>query len=66
MKWLSIYLVGYLLFMGGVFLALSEWGALREMGPTWTTVAVLAAVGVGIMVSVSNSGRKQNVDIDTH
>ena len=66
MKWLSLYLVGYLLFMAGVFVALWKWGALDEMGPTWTLVAVLVALGLGVMISVSNSGQKENIDIDTH
>jgi hypothetical protein len=65
MKWMSIYLFGYLLFIGGVFLALGQWGILDEMGPTWTMIAVLIALGIGVMIAVANSGRKENVQITT-
>lgn len=66
MKWLSVFFVGYLLFMGGVFVALWKWGVLADMGPTWTLVSVLVALGLGVMISVSSSGRKENIEIDTH
>ncbi|HVG93450.1 MAG TPA: hypothetical protein VND21_03310 [Planctomycetota bacterium] len=66
MKWMSIYLIGYLLFMGAVFLALSHLGILDDMGPTWTLISVLFALGVGIMIAVANSGRKDNIEIDSH
>jgi hypothetical protein len=39
---------------------------LDEMGPTWTLVSVLVALGFGIMISVSSSGRKSNIEIDQH
>ena len=66
MKWMSVYLLGYLLFVAGLFIALWKWGVLDEMGPTWTLVAVLVALGFGIMISVSSSGRKSNIEIDHH
>jgi hypothetical protein len=65
MKWMSIYLLGYVLFIGGVFLALGQWGILEDMGPVWTMIVVLIALGVGVMISVANSGRKENVQIST-
>jgi hypothetical protein len=65
MKWMSLYLVGYLLFMAGVFLALWKWDILDQIGPSWTLVAVLVALGMGVMIAVSNSGRKENVEIKT-
>jgi hypothetical protein len=63
MKWMSIYLVGYLIFMAGVFIALWKLDVLEEIGPTWTGVAVLLAIGIGVMIAVSNSGRKENIEI---
>lgn len=66
MKWMSIYLLGYLLFMGAVYLGLGHLGILDSMGPTWTLISVLLALGIGIMVAVSASGRKDNIEIDTH
>lgn len=66
MKWMSVYLLGYVIFMAGLFVALWQFGVLEEMGPTWTLVAVLVALGLGIMVSVTSSGRKSTVEIDHH
>ena len=65
MKWMSAYLIGYLILMGGVFIALWKWGVIDDMGPTWTLVSVLIALGLGIMVAVSNSGRKENITVDS-
>ena len=65
MKWMSIYLLGYLLFMGGVFLALGQWGILDDMGPTWTLITVLISLGIGVMIAVANSGRKENIQISS-
>jgi hypothetical protein len=66
MKWMSVYLFGYLLLMAGVFIALWQFGVFHDMGPTWTLVSVLVALGLGIMISVSSSGRKSNIEIDSH
>ena len=65
MKWMSVYLIGYLLFMAGVFVALWKWEILDQIGPTWTLVAVLVALGLGVMVAVSNSGRKENIEVQS-
>ena len=65
MKWMSAYLLGYLLLMGGVCIALWKWGVIERMDPAWRWVAVLIVLGVGIMVAVSNSGRKENIEIDS-
>jgi hypothetical protein len=37
---------------------------LQTIGTTWTIIGVVIAVGLGIMISVSNSGRKENISID--
>jgi hypothetical protein len=63
MKWLSIFLLGYLIFMAGVFLALWKWDILDQVGPTWTLIAVLVALGFGVMIAVGNAGRKENIEI---
>ena len=65
MKWMSVYLLGYLLFMAGVFVALWKWEVFRTIGPTWTLAIVLAALGLGVMVAVSNSGRKENIEVSS-
>ena len=64
MKWMSVYLLGYLLFAGGVFLALWKWGVLESMDPVWVWVIILLSLGFGVMIAVSSSGRKSNIEID--
>jgi hypothetical protein len=64
-KWFSLYLLGYAIFALGLGLALWKWGVLEELGPFWTGVSVLFVLGIGVMIAVSNSGRKSNVEIDT-
>jgi hypothetical protein len=65
MKWMSAYFVGYLLLMAGVFLGLWKWGILEDLGRTWTAVLVLVALGLGVMVAVANSGRKETVTVES-
>ena len=64
MKWMGIYLVGYLIFIGGVIAALGKLGLLERLGPAWIAIGILLAVGVGIMISVSSSGEKKTLEID--
>jgi hypothetical protein len=39
-------------------------GILANIGTTWTVIGVVIAVGIGIMVAVSNSGAKENIEIE--
>jgi hypothetical protein len=64
MKWAGMYLIGFMILMGGVLAALWKTGMLQTIGTTWTIIGVDIAVGLGIMISVSNSGRKENISID--
>ncbi|HEX9687442.1 MAG TPA: hypothetical protein VGB47_00025 [Thermoanaerobaculia bacterium] len=64
MKWMSIYLVGYFIFLSGVALALWKVGALASIGATWTLIGLVIAVGLGIMVAVVNSGEKKTIEVD--
>jgi hypothetical protein len=64
MKWAGMYLIGFMILMGGVLAALWKTGMLQTIGTTWTIIGVVIAVGLGIMISVSNSGRKENISID--
>ena len=66
MKWMGVYLLGYVLLMVGVFAGLWKMGILDRIGSTWTLIAVVIAVGFGIMVAVSGSGEKKTVDVDHH
>jgi hypothetical protein len=44
--------------------ALWKLGILASIGMTWTLIGVAIAVGIGIMIAVSNSGIKENIQID--
>jgi len=39
-------------------------GVLESIGTTWTVIGLVIAVGLGIMFAVSNSGTKENIQID--
>lgn len=64
MKWAGMYLVGFLVLVGGVLAALWQLGLLEKIGTTWTLIGVAIIVGIGIMLSVSYSGNKENIQID--
>lgn len=64
MKWAGMYLVGFVFLIGGVLAALWKLGILASIGTTWTLIGVVIAVGIGIMISVSNSGSKESIQID--
>lgn len=64
MKWAGMYLIGFLVLVGGVLAALWQLGILQSIGTTWTAIGLVIIVGLGIMVSVSNSGTKENIQID--
>jgi hypothetical protein len=64
MKWIGIYLAGYVLLVVAVLLALWKTGVLASIGTFWVGVGLLAALGLGIIIAVANSGRKESVEID--
>jgi hypothetical protein len=64
MKWTGIYLVGYVIMLGGIIAALWKSGVLERIGTTWTIIGVVIAIGIGIMIAVANSGRKENIRIE--
>ena len=64
MKWTGLFLVGYVILIGGLLAALWKMGILASIGTTWTVIGVVIAIGVGIMIAVSNSGSKENIEID--
>jgi hypothetical protein len=66
MKWTGMYLIGYVIFVAGLFAALWKMGVLASIGTAWTVIAVVLAVGLGIMMSVKGSGTKEQIDIDRH
>jgi hypothetical protein len=64
MKWAGMYLVGFVVLVGGLLAALWKLGVLENIGTTWSVIGVAILLGFGIMISVSNSGTKENIQID--
>ena len=64
MKWAAMYFVGFVILVGGVLAALWKLGILDSIGTTWTVIGVVIAIGLGIMIAVSHSGSKENIQID--
>ena len=64
MKWAAMYFVGFVILIGGVLAALWKLGILDSIGTTWTVIGVVIAIGLGIMIAVSHSGSKENIEID--
>jgi hypothetical protein len=64
MKWMQMYLAGYVVVIGGLLAALWKMGVIERVGLAWTAIGIVIAIGLGIMVSVSSSGDKKTVEID--
>jgi hypothetical protein len=64
MKWMGTFFLGYVLLLAGILAALWKLGVLANVSGIWIAIGALIAVGVGLMVSVANSGRKESIQID--
>lgn len=64
MRWTGIYLVGFLVMLGGIIAALWKLGIIHRIGTTWTIIGIVIAVGIGIMFAVANSGKKESIRIE--
>jgi hypothetical protein len=64
MKWTGMYLLGFVILLGGLLAALWKLGILATIGTTWTLIGVVIVFGLGIMISVSSSGAKESIEID--
>lgn len=64
MKWAGLYFLGFALLIGGILAALWKLGILQNIETAWIVIGVVILLGVGIMVSIANSGTKQNIKID--
>ncbi len=64
MKWAGMYFVGFLFLVGGILAALWKLGWLAGISMTWILIGLAILVGIGIMISVANSGIKENIQID--
>lgn len=63
MKSMRMYLVGYVILLGGVFAALWTLGVLERVGLAWTAIGVVVAIGLGVMLSVS-VGDTKTVEVE--
>jgi hypothetical protein len=64
MKFAGMYLLGYIILIAGIIAALWKTGVLERIGATWTAIGIVIAIGLGIMIAVANSGRKENIEIN--
>ena len=64
MKWAGMYLVGFVVLVGGILAALWKLGLLAGVSATSIVIGLVILMGFGIMISVSNSGSKENIEID--
>ncbi len=53
MRFVSIYLIGYFILIAGAALALWRAGVLARISPSWIAIALLIAIGLGVMLAVS-------------
>ncbi len=54
MKFINMYLVGYVILVLGISLALWQSGILARVSGIWIVIGAIVAVGLGIMMSVSS------------
>jgi hypothetical protein len=52
------YLVGYFVLFFGALFALWQSGALSQLPESWVALAVLVAIGFGVLLAVASSPRK--------
>jgi protein-S-isoprenylcysteine O-methyltransferase Ste14 len=64
MKWAGLYLVGFIVLIGGGLAALYKLGLLHNVSTSWIVIGVVILLGIGIMAAVANSGMKENISID--
>ena len=64
MRWTGAYFLGYVILLAGILAALWKTGVLQLIGTTWTIIGVVIAIGLGIMIAVANSGRKESIQIE--
>ena len=64
MKWAGMYFVGFFILIAGVFAALWKLGVLQNIETAWIVIGIAILIGVGIMVSVTKSGTKEQIQID--
>jgi len=63
-KWIGMYLIGFVVLVGGILAAMWKLGLLVNIEPIWIVIGIMIVLGIGIMLSVSQSGRKESIEID--
>jgi predicted acylesterase/phospholipase RssA len=53
MKFINMYLVGYVVLVLGLALGLWQVGVLQALAPVWIAISLIVAIGLGIMFSVA-------------
>jgi hypothetical protein len=61
MRFASMFLVGYAVFLAGVAAALWKLGVLERVGAQWTAIGFVIAVGLGVMLGI---GGRRSIEID--
>jgi hypothetical protein len=61
---MGIYLLGYILLLAAGLLALWKTGVLATIPTFWLGVGLLAAIGIGIMIAVARSGKKETIEVN--
>ena len=64
MKWMQMYMVGFVIVLGGLIAAMWKLGVIERVGAGWTAIGIVIAIGLGVMVSIANSGKKETLEID--
>jgi hypothetical protein len=54
LRFIHLYLIGYVFLIVGIGLALWQLGVLSRIAPIWIGIGALLAIGLGIMLSVSS------------
>jgi hypothetical protein len=53
MKFINMYLVGYVVLIIGILLVLWKTDVLQHISGVWIAIGAVVAVGLGVMMSVS-------------
>ena len=61
MRFIHLFLAGYVVLVIGVALGLWQSGLLARVAPVWIGAGVLVAIGLGIMMSVA-SGKPTTIE----
>jgi hypothetical protein len=53
MRFVHVFLIGYVLLVIGALAALWYGGVLRHVSPVWILIGLVVAAGLGVMLSIS-------------